>query len=66
MSGFDANRVFTVPIHDQPQASVPELPSETEQLLYDFLQSFRVGEDFVYRCAPWNYITRVYSIKDQG
>ncbi|TEB39338.1 ATP dependent DNA helicase [Coprinellus micaceus] len=38
MSGFDANRVWTVP-----------LPSETEQLLYEFLQYFRIGEDFVYR-----------------
>ncbi|KAF6766242.1 ATP dependent DNA helicase [Ephemerocybe angulata] len=49
MSGFDGNRVYTVAIHDQGTPTGPDLPSETEQLLYDFLQTFRIGEDFIYR-----------------
>ncbi|RXW17983.1 hypothetical protein EST38_g7870 [Candolleomyces aberdarensis] len=49
MSGFEANQVYTVPVHDQAAPTGPELPSETEQLLFDFLQGFRIGEDFIYR-----------------
>ncbi|TFK41310.1 MCM-domain-containing protein [Crucibulum laeve] len=48
MSGFDANNVYTVSVHSvepPPQDS----PSETEKLLVDFLMSFRVGGEFVYR-----------------
>ncbi|KAJ2928801.1 hypothetical protein H1R20_g8207, partial [Candolleomyces eurysporus] len=49
MSGFEANQVYTVAVHDQAAPTGPELPSETEQLLFDFLQGFRIGEDFIYR-----------------
>jgi len=52
MSGFDANRTYSVPAHGAPAATSPDLPSETEQLLYEFLQHFRIGEDFIYRWVP--------------
>ncbi|PPQ69616.1 hypothetical protein CVT25_013699 [Psilocybe cyanescens] len=49
MSGFDANRVYSVSVHDLPAATSPDTPSETEKLLVDFILSFRVGGEFVYR-----------------
>ncbi|TRM65982.1 MCM2/3/5 family-domain-containing protein [Schizophyllum amplum] len=49
MSGFDANRVYSIstPQRTAPQSS--DLPSETEKLLLDFLMQYRVGGDFIYR-----------------
>ncbi|KAM6497978.1 MCM domain containing protein [Amanita muscaria] len=49
MSGYDANKVYTVSVHDQPEALAPESPSETERLLLDFLLQYRVGGEFIYR-----------------
>jgi DNA replication licensing factor MCM5 len=49
MSGFDANNVYTVSVHDPPAATSPESPSETEKLLFDFLLQYRVGGEFIYR-----------------
>ncbi|KAF8078299.1 MCM2/3/5 family-domain-containing protein [Lyophyllum atratum] len=49
MSGFDANNVYTVSIHDPPSATSPESPSETEKLLFEFLLQYRVGGEFIYR-----------------
>jgi len=49
MSGFDANRVYSVSVHDLPPATTPDSNSETEKLLLEFLQSFRVGGEFIYR-----------------
>lgn len=49
MSGFDANNVYTVSVHDTPTATSPESPSETEKLLLDFLFQYRVGGEFIYR-----------------
>ena len=49
MSGFDANRVYSVSVHDVPSATSPDSPSETEKLLFEFIQQFRVGGEFVYR-----------------
>ncbi|KAL9715809.1 minichromosome maintenance protein 5 [Leucoagaricus gongylophorus] len=49
MSGFDANRVYNVSVHDLPPATTPDSNSETEKLLLEFLQSFRVGGEFIYR-----------------
>ncbi|KDQ54789.1 hypothetical protein JAAARDRAFT_71594 [Jaapia argillacea MUCL 33604] len=49
MSGFDANRVYTVSVHDPPAANAPESPSEVERLLLDFLLQYRVGGEFIYR-----------------
>jgi len=49
MSGFDANRVYSVSVHDLPTAATPDSPSETEKLLVDFILQFRVGGEFIYR-----------------
>ncbi|TFK76800.1 MCM-domain-containing protein [Pluteus cervinus] len=49
MSGYEANSVYTVTVHDPPAATSPESPSETERLLLDFLLQFRVGGEFIYR-----------------
>lgn len=49
MSGFDANRVYSVSVHDVPAATSPDSPAETEKLLFEFIQQFRVGGEFVYR-----------------
>ncbi|EIW86402.1 MCM-domain-containing protein [Coniophora puteana RWD-64-598 SS2] len=49
MSGFDANQVFTVSVHDQATPSAPENPSQTEKLLLEFLLQYRVGGEFIYR-----------------
>ncbi|PSR80733.1 hypothetical protein PHLCEN_2v6649 [Hermanssonia centrifuga] len=49
MSGFDADRVYSIAIHDAPDPVAPETPSETEKLLLEFLLQFRVGGEFIYR-----------------
>jgi DNA replication licensing factor MCM5 len=49
MSGFDANNVYTVSVHDTPSATSPDSPSETEKLLLEFLLHYRVGGEFIYR-----------------
>jgi DNA replication licensing factor MCM5 len=52
MSGFDANNVYTVSVHDTPSGTSPESPSETEKLLLEFLLQYRVGGEFIYRSVP--------------
>lgn len=49
MSGFDADRVWNVSVHDVPDPTAPDAPSETAKLLYDFLLQYRVGGEFIYR-----------------
>ncbi|OSX67840.1 hypothetical protein POSPLADRAFT_1043031 [Postia placenta MAD-698-R-SB12] len=49
MSGFDADRVYSVSVHDVPEPTGPESPSQTERLLLDFLLQYRVGGEFIYR-----------------
>ncbi|EIW64546.1 ATP dependent DNA helicase [Trametes versicolor FP-101664 SS1] len=49
MSGFDSDRVYSVAVHDVAEPTAPELPSQTEKLLLDFLLQYRVGGDFIYR-----------------
>lgn len=51
MSGFDADRVFSVSVHDVPEPTGPDSPSQTEKLLLEFLLQYRVGGDFIYRCV---------------
>ncbi|KAI0322316.1 MCM2/3/5 family-domain-containing protein [Amylostereum chailletii] len=46
---FEANRVFTVSVHNVPPAMAPDSPSETERLLLEFLLQYRVGGEFIYR-----------------
>ena len=55
MSGFDADKVWNVSVHGVPDPTAPEAPSETAKLLYDFLLQYRVGGEFIYRCA-WSSI----------
>jgi DNA replication licensing factor MCM5 len=49
MSGFDADQVYNVSVHDPPAATSPESASETEKLLLEFLLQYRVGGEFIYR-----------------
>lgn len=49
MSGFDANRVYNINVHDVPEATSPDKPSATEKLFLDFLLQYRVGGEFIYR-----------------
>ncbi|KAI0786094.1 MCM-domain-containing protein [Abortiporus biennis] len=49
MSGFDANRIYSVAVHDAPDPVAPDSPSETEKLLLEFLLQYRVGSEFIYR-----------------
>lgn len=51
MSGFDADRIYSVSVHDVPDATSPETASEAEKLLLDFLLQYRVGGEFIYRCV---------------
>lgn len=49
MSGFDANRIISVPVHDAPPPQDIERPAEVERMLLDFLLEYRVGGEFIYR-----------------
>ncbi|KAI0044377.1 MCM-domain-containing protein, partial [Auriscalpium vulgare] len=49
MSGFDADRVFSVSVHDVPTTFASDSPSELEKLLLEFLLQYRLGGEFVYR-----------------
>ena len=51
MSGFDADKIWNVSVHDVPDPTAPDAPSETAKLLYDFLLQYRVGGEFIYRCV---------------
>lgn len=51
MSGFDADRIWNVSVHNVPDPTAPEAASETSKLLYDFLLQYRVGGEFIYRCV---------------
>lgn len=49
MSGFDANQVYSVSVHDPQAATYPDSPSGTEKLFLEFLLQYRVGGEFIYR-----------------
>jgi len=49
MSGFEPNRVYSIAVHEAPAATSPDSPAEIEKLLADFIQVFRVGEEYIYR-----------------
>lgn len=51
MSGFDADRVFSVAVHDHFAPPAPDSPAGIEKLLLEFLLQYRVGGEFIYRCA---------------
>ena len=49
MSGFDADRVYSVQVHDAPPPQDIERPADVERMLLDFLLEYRVGGEFIYR-----------------
>ncbi|PWN50590.1 putative CDC46-cell division control protein [Violaceomyces palustris] len=50
MSGFDAGRIFAAQALPSSEASrAPDAPAQTEAALFDFVQKFRTGNDFIYR-----------------
>lgn len=50
MAGFDKGRVYSAQVlAGSEDARAPDAPVQTEHNLYDFLQRFRVGSDYVYR-----------------
>jgi len=49
MSGFDADRVYSVSVHQNAPSFSTESPSETEKLLLDLLLQYRLGGEFIYR-----------------
>jgi DNA replication licensing factor MCM5 len=51
MSGFDADRVYSVSVHQNASSFSTESSSETEKLLLDFLLQYRLGGEFTYRYA---------------
>lgn len=51
MSGFDADRVFSVTVHDHFAPAAPDSPAGIEKLLLEFLLQYRVGGEFIYRYA---------------
>ena len=51
MSGFDANRVYSVSTPQRAISQAADLPSEAEKALLDFIMQYRVGGDFIYRCV---------------
>jgi DNA replication licensing factor MCM5 len=51
MSGFDANQVYTVSVHDVPAPTAPESASAAEKLLLEFILQFQVDGQFIYRSA---------------
>jgi DNA replication licensing factor MCM5 len=51
MSGFDADRVYSVSVHQNAPSFSTESSSETEKLLLDFLLQYRLGGEFTYRYA---------------
>lgn len=50
MSGFDSGRVFSAQALAGSEASrAPDAPAQTEQTLFNFVQTFRTGNDYIYR-----------------
>ena len=49
MSGFDANRVYTVSVLPPDPHVAQDSPAATQQQLQEFIMKFRLGEEFIYR-----------------
>lgn len=50
MSGFDAGRIYSAQVLAGSASSrAPNAPAETENSLFNFVQRFRQGNDYVYR-----------------
>jgi DNA replication licensing factor MCM5 len=46
---FENDHVYSVSVLDTAPATSPDTPAETEKLLLEFLQQYRVGGEFIYR-----------------
>ncbi|KAF9073783.1 MCM2/3/5 family-domain-containing protein [Rhodocollybia butyracea] len=46
---FENDNVYSVSVLDTAPATSPDTPAETEKLLLEFLQQYRVGGEFIYR-----------------
>lgn len=53
---FEPNNVYSISVLDTAPATSPDSPAETEKLLLDFLQQYRVGGEFIYRCENYLFI----------
>lgn len=50
MSGFDAGRVFSTQVlASSAQAQAPDAPIQSENALFEFVQNFRLGAEYIYR-----------------
>ncbi|PAV21848.1 MCM-domain-containing [Pyrrhoderma noxium] len=49
MSGFDANRIYSIAAHDAPPSNDFEKPGDVEKMLLEFLLQYRIGGEFIYR-----------------
>ncbi|PKI85273.1 Mcm5p [Malassezia vespertilionis] len=50
MSGFDAGRVFSTQVLSEAEAShAPDAPVQIETTFFEFLQHFRLGNEYIYR-----------------
>ncbi|KAN0065320.1 minichromosome maintenance protein 5 [Thecaphora frezii] len=50
MSGFDSGRVYSAQaLAGSDTSRAPDAPAQTEQSLFNFVQSFRTGNDYIYR-----------------
>jgi DNA replication licensing factor MCM5 len=50
MSGYDTGRLYSAQVLSGNDASrAPDAPAQTEASLFDFVQRFRLGADYVYR-----------------
>ena len=52
MSGFDAGRVYsTQAVAVSSTAQAPDAPVQNETALFEFVQNFRLGAEYIYREA---------------
>ena len=50
MSGFDAGRVYSTQAISQPfERQPPNAPAQNETALFEFIQNFRLGAEYIYR-----------------
>ena len=50
MSGFDAGRVYsTQAVAVSSTAQAPDAPVQNETALFEFVQNFRLGAEYIYR-----------------
>lgn len=53
---FENDNIYSVSVLDTAPATSPDTPAAAEKLLLDFLQQYRVGGEFIYRCGIITFI----------